>query len=204
MKVSKLGTLVHMAGSTQQALYELAEDRYGFVTVEDAAQFGLPARRLAGLAQRGTLDHVSRGVYRLAAFPPSRFDEYFAAHLWPVGATGVISHESVLDLLDLCDVNPARIHVTVPSNHRIRRPVPAALELHRFDIRDDEKMDYEAIPMTTVDRAVRDCRALGTGRHLLADAVTNGRKHGWLSQSQAQELSLLLGPIAHPDVAAGA
>ncbi len=36
------------------------------------------------------------------------------ATLWPRGAHGALSHETALDLYGLSDVNPAKIHITVP------------------------------------------------------------------------------------------
>jgi len=35
-----------------------------------------------------------------------------------------LSHETALDLHDLCDVNPAQIHLTVPAAYRLRRRIP--------------------------------------------------------------------------------
>lgn len=203
-KYAKRVVLSTMTGMTQRLLYELAEDQYGFVTTDAAAAVGVPSRRLAELAHRGTLDHVSRGVYRLAQFPPTPFDEYMAATLWPRGARAVVSHESVLELLELCDVNPARIHLTVPAGHRPRRNAPTAYELHRAQLAEHEIAIHEGVAITTVKRAVRDCLALGTGRHLLADAVDAARRRGLLTAADAAELTDLIGPIAHPRRAAGA
>lgn len=182
-----------MAGKTQRALYEIAEDRYGFVTSDEAAAAGVPSRRLAELAARGTLEHVSRGIYRLVDFPPSDLDEFMAAMLWPRGVQGVVSHESVLELLGLCDVNPAKIHLTVPVGHRPRRDLPAAYELHRAHLEDGEVTVHEGIAITTVARAVRDCLDLGTGRELLSQAVAAARERGLLGPAQARDLAELIG-----------
>lgn len=43
-------------------------------------------------------------------FPRTGSTKFMQATLWPRGL-GIISHDSALDLWELCDVNPARIHL---------------------------------------------------------------------------------------------
>jgi hypothetical protein len=45
-------------------------------------------------------------------------------------ARGALSHETALDLYELCDVNPAAIHLTVLKGFRTRKQVPSAYRLH--------------------------------------------------------------------------
>jgi predicted transcriptional regulator of viral defense system len=42
------------------------------------------------------------------------------AALWPAGR-GVLSHDTALELHELCDVNPEKIHLTVPADYQPRR-----------------------------------------------------------------------------------
>jgi predicted transcriptional regulator of viral defense system len=39
-----------------------------------------------------------------------------AAALWPQGIQGVLTHDTALDLWDVSDVNPAKIHITVRAD----------------------------------------------------------------------------------------
>jgi hypothetical protein len=48
----------------------------------------------------------------------------------------VISHDSALDLWDLCDVNPTKIHATVPKTSRVRRPPAYAVHVRDLDAGD--------------------------------------------------------------------
>ncbi len=96
----------------------------GYVTTEDAAAVGVAADRLRKTAERGTLERIAYGLYRVPAVPVTALDQYMEATLWPRGG-GVLGHETALDLHDLCAVNPAKIHVTVRRDLRIRRSIPA-------------------------------------------------------------------------------
>jgi predicted transcriptional regulator of viral defense system len=37
---------------------------------------------------------------------------------------GTLSHDTALDLHELCDINPAQIHITIPTAYRLQKPVP--------------------------------------------------------------------------------
>lgn len=106
---------------TQDKLWEIALDQHGFVTNADARDLNLPDYTLRQLAQRGVLTRRGPGVYRFVRFPASAVDEYRQAVLWTGQSAAALSHETALDRLDLCDVNPDHIDVTVPSRVRVRR-----------------------------------------------------------------------------------
>lgn len=103
------------------------------------------------MADRGTLERVSRAVYRVPTFPPSPYAEYVEASLWPGGVCVVISHHSALALYGFSDVSPSAIHITVPRDFRIRRRIPAHLVVHHAELADDEVRLLEGIPITTSD-----------------------------------------------------
>ena len=98
----------------------VAVEHHGYVTARQAAGAGIDPTVLRKLVAAGRLERASQGVYRipaLAAGPRAHFAEAIA---W-TGGRGVLSHESALDVLDLCDVNPPRIHLTVPATYAPRR-----------------------------------------------------------------------------------
>ncbi len=102
-------------------LAETAADQFGLVTIDDAREVGYEPKTLVKLAGRGQLERVSRGVYRVPFVPGGAMQAYMAAALWPQGVQGVLTHDTALDLWDVGDVNPAKIHITVPQ-----RSSPAA------------------------------------------------------------------------------
>jgi predicted transcriptional regulator of viral defense system len=115
-------------------LYALAEEQAGYFTAAQARAAALHQVRLAQLHQRGDIERLTRGVYRLTRYPISPLGQYMEAALWPQvrrpDACGVISHESALAIYGLSDASPAKVHVTLPTNFRIRRAVPKRLALH--------------------------------------------------------------------------
>jgi predicted transcriptional regulator of viral defense system len=101
------------------------------------------------------------------------------ATLWP-RRLGVISHDSGLDLWELCDVNPSQIHVTVPASARIRRHVPSNYAVHTRDLVATDIGNVEGIPVVTPLRAILD----GIERHLddrlIDQAIEQAKRRGLL------------------------
>ena len=51
---------------------------------------------------------------------------------------GVYSHQTALSLYDLSDLNPAKLHMTVPTHFRRSSEIPAILVLHHADLPDED------------------------------------------------------------------
>jgi predicted transcriptional regulator of viral defense system len=178
-----------MTGATERALFEIAAEQHGYFTVPQARAAGVSRMALVMMAQRGTIERVSHGVYRLAQFPISPLGQYMEASLWPGGGVkGVISHESALSMFEVSDVSPAQIHITVPRSFRTHRLIPAHLVLHRADLDEFDVDTVEGIPVTTVERALQDCSAEHLGAGLLRDAIADARRLGLLTRAAAQRL----------------
>jgi predicted transcriptional regulator of viral defense system len=179
----------HMPTDRFNELAELAADRFGLVTLADTRAVGYRDSSVAQMARRGRLERVSQGVYRIPFMPGGRLGPYMEAALWPVGVRGVLSHETALDLWEVGDVNPAKIHVTVPGAHRTQREVPASYVVHREDLAAVEVGEIEGVPVVTLERAIRDSAADGVGLDLIEQAVRNGRDRGLLTAEQAAALT---------------
>ena len=177
---------------------EIAADQHGYVTQQEARAAGVAATTLARMAERGTLVRVSHGVYRVPLIPAGQLDQYMEATLWPRGVRATLSHETALDLYDLSDVSPAKIHITVPRAHRVQRAVPALYVVHRADLRDDEITAFEGIPIVTPVRAVLDAHAAGLGPALIAQAIDDGQRLGVFSRAQAARLRAVTEGTAQP------
>jgi predicted transcriptional regulator of viral defense system len=180
-------------------LYELAEAQAGYFTAAQAREAGLHQVRLAQLHQRGDIERVSRGVYRLTRYPISPLGQYMEAALWPQvrrpDAHGVISHESALVIYGLSDASPAKVHVTLPTGLRIRRAVPKRLALHYADLTPKDVQQVDGVPVTTAARAIRDAHATQLGPALVRQAIHDGRRTGHLTLDAAERLEHeLLGP----------
>ena len=180
-----------MPGRIYTLLREHAVDQHGYLTTRQASELGVDAHRLEKMKQRGTLEPVSRGVFRFRDVPAGPLDQYMAATLWPLEVEGVLSHASALDLHALCDINPSRIDVTVPTGFRTTRTPPTLLRLHREDLAADQVSWHEGIPIVTVYRAIRGSIELAVGWHLIEQAIASARRQGRLTGEQAAELQAL-------------
>jgi len=170
-------------------IHELALEQHGMFTTEQAEQLGVPRYTLAKMARRGRVLRCAHGLYQDLGAPETRWTPYMGAVLWPQGARGVLSHETALSLMEISDVNPSQIHVTVPVAHRVRRrEPPPGVVLHWADLRDTEVMSIEGLPVTRAARAIRDCAQASIGPALLAQAIRDGESKGYLAVKDAREL----------------
>lgn len=176
-----------MPGAAYNALMNVAVGQYGYVTADDAAAVGVVADRLRKMAARGTLERVAYGLYRIPVIPVTALDQYMEATLWTRGG-GVLSHETALDLHELCDVNPAKVHVTVRKNLRIRRDVPAPYRLHYRDLDTRDVTSHEGIPIVTPARAIRDGIEADLGAHLIRQAIDSARERGEITKQAGAKL----------------
>jgi len=173
-----------MPGRVYSELLDLAQDRHGYLRSEDAREAGFDPRRLVDYERRGAAERVAYGVYRMKAVPPDELDEYMRAALWPMG-TGVLSHETALDLHELCDVNPAGIDVTVPCRYRTHRPTPALYRLHRRDLTAVQTERLRGLPIVTPLRAILDGIDAHVRGGLIEDAIETAERQGLITAEDA-------------------
>lgn len=193
LKKDKLVYFERMSTDRFVALVEVAADQHGLFTLADARGVGYADNSVAQMARRGRLARVSQGVYRIPFLPPGPLAGYMEAALWPVGARGVLSHATALDLWEVCDINPGKIHVTVSQEHRPQRQIPKAYTIHREDLVETEVTAIEGIPVVTLERAIHECATDHLGADLIEQAVRRGRETGLLSSSSADRLTHDLG-----------
>jgi predicted transcriptional regulator of viral defense system len=174
-------------------LAEVAADQHGYFDLADSRAVGYADNTVAQMARRGRIERVSHALYRIAFLPSGRMGPYMAAVMWPVGIRGVISHNTALDLWDVGDVNPAKIHITVPRAHRPQREVPPAYEVHREDLDARDVTAIEGVPVVTLGRAIRECAAEHLAADLLEQAIRHGRDRGLLTGTEADGLMAELG-----------
>lgn len=183
-----------MPSTAYDTLMDIAADQHGYVTTSQARTQSVTPNAIRMMANRGALERVSWGVYRVPTFPPSPFAPYMEACLWPAGVMGTISHESALAIRELSDVNPAKVHLTVPKHFRVRREIPRHLVVHNADLEDDELTSVEGVPTTTVRRTIEDCHRKHLGPALLRQAIEDGQRQGYVRRDDARELrELVLG-----------
>jgi predicted transcriptional regulator of viral defense system len=111
---------------------------------------------------------------------------------------GVLSHDTALDLHELCDVNPVQIHITIPTAYRLQKPVPKLYDLHQRDLDEDEKTRYEGIAVVTPQRAILDGIESGLRTDLLRQAIDSARHRGLLRGAYLARMRRRLASRATP------
>ena len=177
-----------MPGSVYENVYEVALDQFGYFTMAQARREGVTTQAIFMMAKRGTIERRSHSVYRVTAIPPSPLDHYMEATLWPLRAHGVISHETALELFEISDVNPVKIHISVPRQYRTHRNVPASYALHFADLEASDIMSFEGIPITKPVRTIRDCSTTHLGPALIRQAIDDALRKGLITRAEAADL----------------
>jgi predicted transcriptional regulator of viral defense system len=182
-------------------LYALAEAHDGLLASKDARAQGIQDSVLVRLAQRGRLERMSRGVYRIAHFPADRLAQYREAVLWAQASQGpehvALSHETALLLYGISDVNPPRIHLTVPRSARLRRERPEWIVIHRADLSTQEITQHEGIPVTSVERSVMDVLSTTHRADIAKKAIVDALREGLLNSAQVSVLRKRISRSTH-------
>jgi predicted transcriptional regulator of viral defense system len=173
-------------------LFALAEEHDGLLTSKEARAAGIQDSVLVRLAQRGRLERMTRGVYRIAHYPVDRLAQYREAVLWAKASQGperiALSHETALLLYGISDANQSRVNLTVPTSARLRRKCPEWVAIHKANLSLEELGEHEGLPVTTVSRSIMDVllatRRIDVARQSVSDAV----RAGLLNSAEASSL----------------
>jgi predicted transcriptional regulator of viral defense system len=182
-------------------IFDLASEHDGVFTAAEAVDAGISHEALAMSARRGTLRRLSRGIYRLVAFPSNEEQvQLWEAVLWPttrrgpIAGWGVLSHLTALKLnYALLEYTPPKVSISIPTELRIRRTPPTWLDIHRADLPDDDVTSNIGPPVTTLERTLRDCIDAGVERRLLRPVLEDSRLRDVLSAEQIADFRERIG-----------
>ena len=151
-----------MKNSTKTArrLFEVADTQQGFFTAKQAKEAGYFEESFSYHLKAGNWVRERRGIYRLARYPLASRPDLMLWYLWSRNRReepqGVYSHETALALYDLGDINPRRLHMTVPKGFRRNSAIPGILVLHFDDIPPGEIRHMHAVAVTGPARSIVD------------------------------------------------
>jgi predicted transcriptional regulator of viral defense system len=170
-------------------LWDVAVDQYGYVTLRDADNLAIDGYAVRMLAARGQLERVAHGVYRFPQFPAGEYDPYMLAVLWTGTAGACLSHDTALASYEVCDINPDRIHVTLPKGRRVRRRGGELYVVHHEDLAPEQIGWWQQIPTVTLATAISQCITSGVPSYLLRQALIAARDRGALTQAAMDDLT---------------
>jgi predicted transcriptional regulator of viral defense system len=166
-------------------LFDVASGQAGYFTTEQARGCGYSRGLLSYHAKTGRFIRVGHGLYRLREYPSSAREHVLAAWLAVGKDVATVSHESALDLLELSDVIPDAVHLTVP---RSRRSLPSTwgVRIHTTarPIGPGERWVREGIAITSPTRSILDAAEAGADPDQIERAVVQAVARG-LATSEA-------------------
>lgn len=184
-----------MPGDRQElrrAVTRVAAEQHGYFTAAQARDVGYSYQAQKFHVDHGNWVRVERGVFRLPEWPVSDDDHLVRWTLWS-RRQGVISHQSALAVHGLGDVDPARIHMSVPSGFR-RESSAVVLHHQAVPLRDIE--DRGGYRVTTPARAAAECAAESVPQELLDGAVAEALDQGITTRRRLLDAAAELGPRA--------
>lgn len=153
-------------------LFDVASTQWGYFTAAQARECGFGWALLSYHTRTGRFIRVRRGIYRLRDYPSMPREEIIAAWLAAGKDTAAVSHESALELLDLSDVVPSAVHLTVPREKRYLARVPDTILHTTVDpLTRRETVIRDGIRLTSPARSIVDAAEWGTAPEQIVMAV---------------------------------
>ena len=165
-------------------LFRVAEPRNGWFRAADAVEAGVARQQLARFAASGVVQRSAHGIYRLCDFPATPFEDVIEACLW-AGPDAVAGHGTALAVHGLGDAMPAVIHLIVPRRFRKHR---AGVVVHQATLDRRDLTVRGGVPVTTVERTIRDLAADGESPDSVVALVAEAERLGVVSHRHATAL----------------
>jgi predicted transcriptional regulator of viral defense system len=169
-------------------LYEIAEAQQGFFTTKQAKAAGFAENTHPYHVQAGNWIREHRSIYRLALFPQTDHPDLAIWSLWSRNRNGetegVYSHQTALSIHELSDVNPAKLHMTVPPRFRRNSEIPGILVLHHGIVPPQDIQTAQGFQFTRPLRTIVDVVEAGVvERGFIRQAVRQALDRGLITRS---------------------
>jgi predicted transcriptional regulator of viral defense system len=179
--------------NSESALFEIASSQGGYFTAFQAKHAGFSEKNHLYHVRAGNWIREWRGIYRLVRFPLQEDAQYSLWGIWSLNRTGVLqgvfSHETALSLFDLSDLQPEKLHMTVPRGYRRHSEIPKILILHHATIEPSECEERRGYRVTKPFRTIADIvRAQAVSPEFIKQAVNQALKKGYLTHAQYRKL----------------
>lgn len=177
-------------------IFEVADRQHGYFTAKQAQECGVSRSHFHRKLQSGEWIKDMRGIYHLAHYPLSDRPELVLWTLWSRDRKdqpqGVWSHETALDIHDLSDIMPVKMHMTVPPGFRKNVAIPTILALHIATLTKTDIETHQGYRVTTPLRTLLDIIKAGTvAQDQVGQAIREGLRRGILSLRDVNETAIL-------------
>lgn len=172
-------------------LFDIADRQQGFFTAKQAEECGYARSNFHFKLASGEWTHEGRGIYRLGHYPVTERSELVLWNLWSRdrqgSPQGVWSHETALDIYEITDVMPAKMHMTVPKRFRRNQVIPKQLVLHYNDLPEQDIEIRQGYRLTTLLRTLIDVvRDQSISLDQVELGIRQAIKHGLITKREIQ------------------
>jgi predicted transcriptional regulator of viral defense system len=170
-----------MARSRQdlrRGIEALAYQQAGYFSAAQALANGYTYQAQKYHADSGNWVRVDRGLFRLPHWPSEPDDQYVLWTLWSDNR-GVVSHDSALRHHGLSDIDPDRVHLSVPPGFGARDPMVVT---HVNDLPDIDVVPQRGWRVTTPLRTLADVSASMLSQELVDAAVAGALATGLVTR----------------------
>ena len=167
--------------TSYQIIYDDAIGNYGLFPTYRARELGISGGTLVKLAQRGRLERLAHGLYRIDKFVP-RSDglDAYACAVACCGKDAYLWGPSVLEIYELCPTDPSLKYVATP--HRFRGKVSEGIVVKKL-MKSEETEIYEGIRIQGARQAILSSQHIIMLDRLL-EAVDAAEERGLLDSTQ--------------------
>ena len=183
-----------MPNATQKYknLYQIALEQDGYFTTKQAISAGYDTNSHPYHIKTGNWIREHRSIYRLANYPIGDRPDLMLWYLWSRNRNeepqGIYSHETSLTIHNLTDLNPSKLHMTVPKDFRRNSRIPDVLVLHYGDILPAETDQMYGVKITNPIRTIIDIIMEGNlSEDLLSQAILEAINRGAVTNCELQE-----------------
>ena len=162
----------------RRTLDSLAFEQAGYFSAAQAVAVGYSYQAQKYHVDAGNWVRVDRGIFRLRGWPLGSEDVYVRWTLWS-GGRGVVSHDSALAVHGLSDVDPVKVHLTVPPGFGATDDL---VELHVGDLAEDERDQRRGWAVTTPLRTLADVAATDASQEQVDRAVADALRLGLVTR----------------------
>jgi len=171
--------------NSQNKLFEIADSQQGYFTAQQAQDCGIARSNFHFRIRSGEWIKLLRGVYRLARYPLTDRSELVLWILWSRdkkgNPQGTWSHQTALDIHEMSDVMPSKMHMTVSPRFRKRAAIPKHLKLHFGTLAKSDVEAYQGYQVTTPIRTLIDVIEEGiVPQEQIEQAIRDGLRKGIL------------------------
>lgn len=181
-------------------LFEIADRQQGFFTAKQAEECGYNRSNFHLRIVAGEWSQEARGIYCLRRYPVTSRPELVLWSLWSRNRQEVLqgawSHETALDIHELSDIMPSKMHMTVPVHFRRRAEIPKVLCFHYADLEKSDMEIRQGFKVTTPLRTLIDVVVAKTvADNLLSQAIRQALERGLVLNEEFENLKTI-----YPDI----